>query len=84
MICADNAKKCSAVLPRRLTHVDEPHVGFVDERCRLQRVVGPLLRHVLSRNLSKLAVHERRQPCEGVLVTVPPRLKQARDLMNGR
>jgi len=64
--------------------VNQSHVGFVDERRRLQRVVWPFLRHVLLRNLSKLAVHERRQLCEGVLVTVSPRLKQVRDLMNSR
>jgi hypothetical protein len=47
-------------------------------------VVAPFLRHVPLRDLPKLAVHERREPRERVLVTLPPRLKQARDLMIGR
>ena len=73
-----------AVLPRRLTHVDQSHVGFVDERRRLQRVVAPFLRHVLSGNFPKLAVDERRQLLECALVALAPGQKQARDLMVGR
>ena len=60
--------------------VDEPQVRFVDQRRRLETMVGALLRHAPPRDLVQFAVHERHELLEGGLVTAAPRQQQARNL----
>ena len=50
-----------AVLPPDSLHIDEAHVGLVDERRRLQGVTGALPSHATSRNPTQFVVHERDQ-----------------------
>jgi hypothetical protein len=45
----------------RLIHIDEPHVGFVDERGRLERLAGLFVGHSQGRELAQLIIHERQE-----------------------
>ena len=70
-------KEMGAVLPLHALVVDQPHVGFVDQRRRLQAVAGALALHVVVRQAVELVVDDRRQPGERALVPVAPRAEQA-------
>ena len=39
-------------------HIDQPQIGFVHQRCRLQRVAGTLIVHMPLREASQLGVQE--------------------------
>jgi len=71
----------SPVLPLHAFVVDQPHVGFVDQRCRLQTVTGPLALQIVVRQAVELVVHNRGQPSERVLVAVGPRTEQRTDVV---
>jgi hypothetical protein len=51
-------EKMSAVLPLRNVVSHQANVGFVDECCALESVVGPFALKVMARNLAKLGVDQ--------------------------
>jgi hypothetical protein len=55
--------------------VDQPDVGFVDERAGLECVVGALGLQGPPRQTGELAVDDGQQPIERVAVTAAPRLQ---------
>jgi hypothetical protein len=67
-----------AVLPLHLFEIDQPQVGFVDERGRLKRVAWPLSRHLSPRQPSQLLVDDRHELLQRVLVAVFPSGEQTR------
>src|SRR5262245_57811199 len=71
----------SPVLPLHVFVVDEPHVGFIDQRRRLQAVAGPLALQVVVRQTMELVVHNRGQPIERALVAVGPCTEQGTDVL---
>src|SRR5262245_51080377 len=71
-------KKMGAVLPLHLFEIDQPQVGFVDERCRLKRMAWPFGRHLSQRQPSQLLVDDRHELLQRVLVAVFPRSEERR------
>src|SRR4030095_16739634 len=69
------------VLPLHAFVVDQPHVGFIDQRRRLQAVAGLLTLHEVVRQTVELVVHDRGQPGERALVAVGPRTQQRTDVV---
>jgi hypothetical protein len=67
-----NSEEVGASLPLHALAVDQPQVGFVDERCRLERVSCTLLRHLPARNPTQLRVDERRQAVQRIAVSLAP------------
>ena len=75
-----HGKEVGAVLPVHALVVDEPHVGFVDERRRLQAVAGALTSQAAPGETAKLVVDDRRQLGERALVPVAPRTEKRADV----
>ena len=73
-----NRKEMRAVLPVHALVIDQPHVGFVDERRCLKAVAGALAFHVAARQAAELLVHNRRQLGERALV---PSLQARRSML---
>jgi len=73
-----------AILPLHAAGIDQPQIRLVDERCRLQRMAGPFVRHVPAGDAAELAVHEGRQFLERSVIPLCPADEQARDVMGGR
>ena len=71
----------SPVLPLHAFVVDQSHVGFIDQRRRLQAVAGLLALQVVVRQTVELVVHNRGQPSERALVAVGPRTQQRTDIV---
>ena len=59
-----NGQEMGAVLPLHALVIDQPQVGFVDQRRRLQAVAGALALHVVVRQTTEFVVHDRRQQSE--------------------
>jgi hypothetical protein len=79
-----NGQEMSTVLPVHALVINETHVGFVDQCCRLQAVAGAFTSHVVTRQSSELVVHDRHQPGERVLVSAAPRTEQRADFVPNR
>ena len=62
------SQEMCAVLPPNGTLLDQPGVGFVDERGRLQRLLAPLMAHIATRETAQLVVHQRHERFERALV----------------
>jgi hypothetical protein len=71
----------SPVLPLHAFVVDQPQVGFIDQRRRLQAVAGLLALQVVVRQAVELVVHDRGQPSERALVSVGPHTEQRTDVV---
>src|SRR5262249_17931059 len=54
-------KKESAVFQRRLIGVNQPQIGFVDERSGLQSMASAFTTHVVFRQPAQFVVNERHQ-----------------------
>lgn len=67
------------VLPADALDVDEPEIGLVDQRCRVQAVAGPFPAHAAAGDLLQLGVHEGNQAHQGLLVAVAPSQEKAGD-----
>ena len=73
-----------AILPVQISLVNQAHVGFVDQRRGLQRVVRPLQSHVPVSQPVQFLMDERRQSVERRFVSVAPIHEQLGDLSGGR
>lgn len=73
-----------AVLPFHLSDVYQSDKGFVDQRCCLQGVVNPFVRHMAARQPSELIVDERDQLFQRGLIAAAPVNQQPRDLRRTR
>ena len=73
-------KEMRAVLPVHALVIDQPHVGFVDQRRCLKAVAGALAFHVAARQAAELLVHNRRQLGERALVPVAPGTEKHADV----
>jgi hypothetical protein len=61
-----------AVVPCHVFRVDQPQIRLVDEGGRLKAVTRALSRQTSLRDVVELAMDERNQSLEGVLVATPP------------
>ena len=75
-----DGEEMGAVLPVHALVIDQPHVGFVDQRRGLQAVAGALALHVVARQAVELVVHDRCQLGERALVPVAPRTEKRTDV----
>src|SRR5438132_8326694 len=67
-----------------LLSVDYPHLGLVDQSCRLQRVSRPLSRHVMTRNPAQIQVNDGNKLVQCSRVPMPPVQKKLRHRMSRR
>jgi hypothetical protein len=74
-----DAEEVRPVAPLRLSLVNEPHVGFVNERRWLQRMTGWFSLHVAGRQTAQVPVNERQQVLEGIPIPVAPGDEPLRD-----
>ena len=77
-------QKVRAVLPVHALGLDQPQVGFVDERGRLERMVAFLSGHAAARNPVELVVDDRNESRQRRFVAVAPGDEQCRDVMRRR
>jgi hypothetical protein len=54
-----HGEEMRAILPLHAIELDDPQVGFVDERGRLQGVAGPFALQIAMRDPAQLVVDER-------------------------
>ena len=78
--CADNRKEVRAVVPRHALDVNQPEVGLVDQRRRLQAVSSVLPSRVSPRNVVEFPLYERNQLLQSFLVALTPPEQQPGDL----
>ena len=69
-----------AVLPRHVVRIDQPQIGLVDERRRLEAVPDALAGHAAPRDLVELVMDERNQLLEGGFIALAPREEERRHL----
>ena len=60
------------ILPLHPLVIHQADIGFIDQRGRLEAVVGALTSHVAVRQPAELRIDDRRQLVEGELVSVAP------------
>jgi hypothetical protein len=72
-----HAEKLRPILPPDARLVDQPQVGFVNERGRLQGVGGALASEVIRGLPSKFVVDERQERVPCLEVTIAPCQQQA-------
>jgi hypothetical protein len=65
-----DAEEVRTVLPVDPVLADQPHVSFVNQRSRLERVARPLALHVRSGHAAQLPVDQRDQLIGCVLITL--------------
>jgi hypothetical protein len=71
-----------AVLPMDITPIDQPHIGFVYERARLEDVACALSGHVAACYAVQFRVDQGRESVQGRTITVVPGYKQLSDLVS--
>ena len=81
--CGDR-EKVRAVLPPDAREIDQPEVRLVDKRRRLERVSLPLACHLPAGQSPQLAVNERHQLLERLLIAAAPRDEQIGDVRRRR
>ena len=60
-------KKCPRLFQCwNLLGIDQPQVRFVNQRRRFERMIRPLRRHPLRRQLSQFLIHQRQQLLRGI------------------
>ena len=75
-----DTKEVRSILPIDLPLIDEPQVHLMNERRRLQGVVGPLATKLAGRNATELRIDERQQLIECTAVAATPLAEQRRDV----
>ena len=81
MTLGRDGEEVGAVVPAHGARVDQAHVGLVDQRRRLQRVVRPLPPHVAPSQPMQLGLDERDQAIERRLLPVAPGQQQSGDVV---
>ena len=70
------------VLPLHPVVVHQSHIGFIDQRGRLEAVAVALASHVPVRQAMELRIDDRRQLVEGELVSVAPGTEELADIVD--
>ena len=73
--------KVGPALPHRLSVINQPQVGFVENGGRLQRVAHPLPAHVMVGEPVQFGMHQREQFLQRSLVSAAPLAEQLGDLL---
>ena len=67
-----HGEEVGTVLPAWIGLVGQAQISLVDQRRRLQRVVGTFCAHIMMGEASEFLIDERGQFCEGSIVSVTP------------
>ena len=78
IICDATPKNCAAVLPRRVSLIDQSKIRFVHERRGLQDLIVPFAAEVGRRAAAKLLIHERHEPLARLTIAPAPGAQQCR------
>ncbi len=76
-----NPEKVGAVVPVHLPLIDQLEVRLVDQRSRLQGVLGPNGRQRAARDPAQLSVNERHEPIARGCIAVTPVDQESRDVV---
>jgi hypothetical protein len=68
-------------LPVHASLVDEAQIHFVDQRRRLQSVIGALATKMIARQSPQFVIDKRHQFGGRILVAIAPTEKKRRDIM---
>jgi len=68
-----HAEEVGAIAPLHSALIDEAHIGFVHQRCRLKRVPRRLVPHVSGSETAKVVVDQRHELLKGLTLAVAPR-----------
>ena len=74
--------KVVPVLPERLRVIDQPQVGFVQDRGGLQGVTGTLPPHVMVGQPVQFGLHQRKQLLQRSLISSAPVTEQLGNLLS--
>ena len=66
-----------AILPVDALRTNQPDVGLVDQRRRLERVPGPLTAHIPPGQAAQFRVHQRDEPIQSGAIAGAPSLSNA-------
>ena len=69
------------ILPLHPLVIHQAHIGFIDQRGRLEAVAAALTSHVAVRQAAELRIDDRRQLVERELVSVAPGAEQLADVV---
>jgi len=67
-----NPKKVCATLPLRQILSHHADIGFVNQGCTLQRVVGPLALQKMLGDVAKFLINQRHELVQGATVALSP------------
>ena len=67
-----DAKELRTVLPVNVFLINEPKVCLIDQRGRLQSVIGNLLPHAINRDMSQFLIDEWQHLVERGFIAVAP------------
>ena len=73
-------KEVHAIAECHAIEIHQPHIGFVNERRGLQRVILTFQPQSGARDSPELVIDERHEPIEGLLITALPIAQQLRDV----
>jgi hypothetical protein len=76
-----NRKKVRAAFPINISLVNQFQISLVNQRGRLQSVVGSFASQVLSRLTVKLGVNERHQFVNSLMISVAPLSQDFRNVL---
>ena len=79
-----DGEEVRSILPPHPLVVDQPDVGLIDQRGRLEAVVGSLAPHVPVGEPTEFGIHDGRQRVERSVVPVAPRTEKRTDVAPDR
>ena len=75
-----DGEEVSAIVEGRPPLIDQSKVGLIDERARLEDMVGAFATHQAMRHAVELVMDELDQTIQGCSVTALPAMQQPRDV----
>ena len=66
-----------------MLQINQPHIGFVDQRCGLQGMACTLAAHVPFSQPAQFRIDQRGQFFQGCFVSIAPGQEQLRDFILG-
>jgi hypothetical protein len=74
------SQEVSAVLPASLVHIDQLEIGLMDQRRRVQGVIGPLKHEPIVGQSAKMLVQEWNELVEGFTTAASELPNERRDV----
>src|ERR1700761_8103000 len=64
-----DSQKMDTVFRAERLLIDQPQIGFIDQRSTLQGVIWPLASQVIARDSAQLFIDERNEPFKRILIS---------------